>query len=59
MCYFVRVHTDVQDDPMWDGVLYDWELAVNVWGVRCVFGVGSACFVIGSLCAFPELLSDS
>ena len=43
----------------WGGAMYPWELFANVWGVRFVFGVGSVCFVVGSVCSFPELLSDA
>lgn len=56
LCYFCRVHTEA--DPFWDGQLAVWEYEANEWGVRFLFGVGSLSFVVGSVCAMPELLSQ-
>ena len=58
LCYFVRAHVD-EEDPLWDGTLFEWEYLANVWGVRFTFGVGSACFIVGSALSMPEVLSDS
>jgi hypothetical protein len=58
LCYFARVHVD-EEDPLWDGTLYEWEYLANVWGVRFIFGLGSACFIVGSALSMPEVLSDA
>ena len=36
----------------------EWEYLVSEWGVRFVFGIGSALFVVSSTFALPEILSE-
>ena len=54
-CYFIQV-------PPYEGLTaggeWGWEYQVSEWGVRFTFGVGSICFLVAAILAFPELLSD-
>ena len=42
----------------WDGVVAEWEFLASEWGVRFTYAVGSFCFIVGAILAFPEALAD-
>ena len=54
-CYFAHA---AHDELEWDGLPYEWEYLASEWGVRFGFGVGSLCFVAGTILGFPDVFSD-
>lgn len=53
-CYFLQV----SDGELSAGGPFGWEYQISEWGVRFVYGVGSACFVLAAILSFPELMSE-
>ena len=55
LCYFVTTESEVTQPGSLVALL---EYLGNEWGLRFGFGVGSVCFAIGAVLAYPEALSD-